>query len=106
MRLLAAGVALLLAAALPKGAIAESLQDEIQDEEAPGSAIELNIERGFLQIGRQRYLRPSPIELEGQSLDVPDDPDDPVANDAVDAELAGQGPEGLSGPDDDDPLPD
>src|SRR5581483_10790404 len=34
-----------------------------------------------------------------------DDPDAPVAGDSVDAELPGEGPEDLSGPDDDDDLP-
>jgi hypothetical protein len=34
-----------------------------------------------------------------------DDPDDPVAPDPVDAELPGEGPEDLSGPFDEDPLP-
>jgi hypothetical protein len=29
----------------------------------------------------------------------------PVSPDAIDAELPGEGPEDLSGPDDDDPLP-
>ena len=33
--------------------------------------------------------------------DVPDDPDTPAAEDPVDAELPGEGPENLSGPDDD-----
>jgi hypothetical protein len=36
---------------------------------------------------------------------VPNDPDDPEAYDPVDTRLPGEGPEDLSGPDDDDPLP-
>jgi hypothetical protein len=39
------------------------------------------------------------------SADLPPDPDFPVAGDAIDNALPGQGPEDLSGPDDDDPLP-
>jgi hypothetical protein len=38
-------------------------------------------------------------------LDAPNDPDTPVLPNAIDAELPGEGPENLSGPDDDDPLP-
>jgi hypothetical protein len=41
----------------------------------------------------------------GTPLEPLDDPDSPVAGDPVDAELPGEGPESLSGPDDDDPLP-
>jgi hypothetical protein len=51
-------------------------------------------------------LNPSPVEIQGQTLDAPDDPDTPLAKDPVDAELPGEGPEDLSGPDDDDSLPD
>lgn len=105
MRAVAAGLVALLAGALPGGAIAETLQDEIQDEEQPGSEIEMDIGRGQVQIGRERNFRPSPVEIGGQSLDVPNDPDDPEAVDPVDAQLPGEGPEDLSGPDDDDPLP-
>jgi hypothetical protein len=39
------------------------------------------------------------------SAELPPDPDFPVAGDPVDNALPGQGPEDLSGPDDDDPLP-
>ena len=35
-------------------------------------------------------------------LDDPDSPDDP---DPIDDEMPGEGPESLSGPDDEDPLP-
>jgi hypothetical protein len=53
-----------------------------------------------------KNLNPSPVEVQGRTLDVPDDPDTPAAEDPVDAELPGEGPENLSGPDDDDSLPD
>jgi hypothetical protein len=41
-----------------------------------------------------------------EELDVPNDPDTPNAGDPIDDELPGVGPEDLSGPDDDDDLPD
>jgi len=87
------------------GLAQQTLEDEIQQEEAPGSAIEMDIGRGGVVIGRQRNLNPSPVEIQGQTLDVPNDPDEPVSPDASDAELPGEGPEDLSVPDDDDPLP-
>ena len=73
--------------------------------ESGGSAIEMDIGRGGVVIGRQRNLNPPPVEVEGQVLDAPNDPDTPVSPDSIDAELPGEGPENLSGPDDDDPLP-
>jgi hypothetical protein len=96
----------LLAASMMGSAFAQqSLQDEIQEEEAPGSEIEMDIGPGGVEIGRERNMRPSPVEIEGEPLDVPNDPDTPVSPDAIDAELPGEGPQDLSGPDDDDPLP-
>jgi hypothetical protein len=53
-----------------------------------------------------RPWAPGRLRLEGGAgLDVPNDPDDPEADDRVDAALPGEGPEDLSGPDDDDSLP-
>lgn len=104
MRLATVGLAAILAGAPMGGALAETLQDEIQDEEQPGSEIEMDIGRGQVEIGRERNMRP-PVQIEGRTLDVPNDPDDPEADDPVDAELPGEGPEDLSGPDDDDSLP-
>jgi hypothetical protein len=53
-----------------------------------------------------RPFAPGRFRLEGgAALDVPNDPDDPEADDPVDTRLPGEGPEDLSGPDDDDPLP-
>jgi hypothetical protein len=86
--------------------VAQSVQDEIQEDEAPGSEMEMDIEPGRVVIGRQKNLNPSPVEIQGRTLDVPDDPDTPAAEDPVDAELPGEEPENLSGPDDDDSLPD
>jgi hypothetical protein len=101
MRMAAAALAAMMASGLACGAVAETLQDEIQDEEAPGSEIGFGIGRGGAEIGRERVFTPSPVEVEGQAVDAPDDPDMPPP----DAMLPGQGPQDLSGPDDDDPLP-
>lgn len=101
MRMVATALAMMMASGLAGGAVAETLQDEIQDEEAPGSEIEMDIGRGGVEIGRERAFNPSPVEVEGQVLDAPNDPDMPEANSL----LPGQGPQDLSGPDDDDALP-
>jgi hypothetical protein len=106
MRIRTLGLAALMAGSMMGDGVAQSVQEEIQDEEAPGSEIEMNIEPGRVIIGRQKNLNPSPVEIQGRTLDVPDDPDTPAAEDPVDAELPGEGPEDLSGPDDDDSLPD
>ena len=100
------GLAALMAGSLMGDGVAQSVQDEIQEDEAPGSEMEMDIEPGRVVIGRQKNLNPSPVEIQGRTLDVPDDPDTPAAEDPVDAELPGEGPENLSGPDDDDSLPD
>jgi hypothetical protein len=52
-----------------------------------------------------RPVPPSPVIIGGEAVEPLDDPDDPVSPDAIDAELPGEGPEDLSGPDDDNPLP-
>ncbi len=97
---------LVAGAMMGDGLAQQTIEDEIQQEEAPGSAIEMDIGRGGVVIGRQRNLNPSPVEIQGRTLDVPNDPDTPAAEDPVDAQLPGEGPEDLSGPDDDDALPD
>lgn len=66
----------------------------------------MDIERGRVEIGREKFMHPSPVEFEGETMQVPGDPDTPEADDPTDAELPGEGPEDLSGPDDDDALPD
>jgi hypothetical protein len=106
MRIRTLGLAALMAGSLMGDGVAQSVQDEIQEDEAPGSEIEMDVEPGRVVIGRQKNLNPSPVEIQGRTLDVPDDPDTPAAEDPVDAELPGAGPEDLSGPDDDDSLPD
>jgi hypothetical protein len=105
MRIVIAGIAAALAMTPAGGAVAESMIDEIQDEEQPGSQIEMDIGPGGVDIGRKGDM-PSPIEVEGEVLDVPVGPTNPADIDPVDAELPGEGPEDLSGPDDEDPLPD
>jgi hypothetical protein len=108
MRIRTMGLAALMAGSMMGDGLAQqTLEGEIQQEEAPGSQIELGVGRpGQVIIGRERNLRASPVEMQDQILDVPDDPDTPDADDPVDAELPGEGPEDLSGPDDDDSLPD
>jgi hypothetical protein len=106
MRIRTLGLAALMAGSLMGDGVAQSVQDEIQEDEAPGSEMEMDIEPGRVVIGRQKNLNPSPVQIQGRTLDVPDDPDTPAAEDPVDAELPGEGPENLSGPDDDDSLPD
>ena len=109
MRGMAMGVAILAAAFAGPAIGAESLQDEIQDEEQPGSEIEVDIGRGGAQVERESGKPLLPLRegggAAGNELQPLDDPDAPVGNDPVDAELPGEGPEDLSGPDDDDPLP-
>jgi hypothetical protein len=105
MRRTAAGIAAILAMSLAGPAIAESMTEEVQDEEQPGSEIEIDVGGGKAQIERKSgapVLEPGA----GSQLDAPDDPDTPQAGDAIDDELPGEGPEDLSGPDDDDDLPD
>jgi hypothetical protein len=106
MRIRTLGLAALMAGSLMGDGVAQSVQEEIQEDEAPGSEIEMDVEPGRVIIGRQKNLHPSPVEIQGRTLDVPNDPDTPAAEDPVDAELPGEGPEDLSGPDDDDSLPD
>ena len=55
MRIKTVGLAVLVAGSMMGDALAQqTLEDEIQQEEAPGSAIEMDIGRGGVVIGRQR----------------------------------------------------
>lgn len=105
MRIGIAGLAALLAVALAGGALAETIDDEIQEQEQPGSAIEMEIGGGQVEIGRERNMAPSPVEVEGEELNLPVGPTNPAEIDPIDDELPGEGPEDLSGPGDEDPLP-
>ena len=109
MRRMMVGLATALAMSVAGPAFAEDMTEEIQEEEQPGSEIELDIGGGEATIERKSgvpVFRPGEVPLGGDTLDVPNDPDTPQAGDPVDAELPGEGPEDLSGPDDDDNLPD
>ncbi|MGZ8400050.1 MAG: hypothetical protein ACXWVI_01930 [Methyloceanibacter sp.] len=92
---------------------AEDMTEEIQEEEQPGSEIELDLGVGGATIERKSgapVFHPGDVPMmapePGAQLGIPDEPDAPLAEDPVDAELPGEGPENLSGPDDDDDLPD
>ncbi|MGH6736213.1 MAG: hypothetical protein ACRECX_09045 [Methyloceanibacter sp.] len=105
MRRMAVGLAALLAVAFCGAASGESVQDEIQDAEQPGSEIEIDLGGGKPQIHREGG---GPIFGEGEAevpLEPLDDPDNPIDPDPIDEELPGEGPEDLSGPFDEDPLP-
>jgi hypothetical protein len=99
MRIVTAGLAAVLASAAVGTVLAESLQDQIQDQEQPGSRIEFDFGRGRM------FPAPPPIQIGGNQIPFPNDPDSLDADDPVDAALPGEGPEDLSGPGDDDSLP-
>ena len=125
-------------------AVAQTIGDEIQNEERPGSEIQINLGGGGVQVERDNgapifplapFRRPAPIfpsapytapapvfpvaplagttrandsvfpvaplALGSNQLRPLDDPDALVAGDP----LPGEGPEDLSGHDDDNPLP-
>jgi len=137
MRRMAMGLMAAFALTMGGPARAESDFDEIQDEEQPGSEIEVNVNRGNVQVERESGASVFPVlpwrgaasgspsggssvfpvlpwrgaaggpasQAPANALRPLDDPDAPVAGDSVDAELPGEGPEDLSGPDDDDDLP-
>jgi hypothetical protein len=126
MRMMAAGLAALFVGALGGTAFAESTLDQIQDEEQPGSRITIQGQGPLRRLlepapepalplqqtgvplipydGSLRPLRP-PAEADpgipngsddGANFDALDDPDAPPDQGAADD---------LSGPDDDDPIP-
>jgi hypothetical protein len=105
MRRMLVGIAAALAASCAWPALAEDMTEEVQEEEQPGSEIELDTGGGGATIHRKNGEPLFGLGEGGTELQPLDDPDDPVAPDPVDAELPGEGPEDLSGPDDDDPLP-
>src|SRR5262245_23727826 len=107
MRRMLVGLAAMLTVSAAGPAFAEDMTEEIQQEEQPGSEIEIEGGGGGgLQIERESGKPILDIGgAGGEALDVPDDPDTPDAGDPIDNELPGEGPEDLSGPDDDDDLP-
>jgi hypothetical protein len=106
------GLAAVMAVSVAGPALAEDQTEEIQEEEQPGSEIELDIGGGRATIERKSgapVFRPGDVPQmapkAGTQLELPNDPDTPEAGDPIDDELPGEGPENLSGPDDDDSLP-
>ena len=113
MRRVAMAIAAALAVSYAGSVLAEDMTEKIQNDEQPGSGIGINIGGGGAKIERENgtpVLRPGDLPPAasgaGSQLDAPNDPDVPDAGDSVDAKLPGEGPEDLSGPDDDDDLPD
>jgi len=108
MQRIAVGLAALLAASF--FAPADSMTEEIQDDEQPGSEIEVDIGGGGGAEIKHKDGEPlfsfggEATEQEADE-DPLDDPDNPTDIDSVDEELPGEGPEDLSGPDDMDSLP-
>ncbi len=130
MRRMTMGIMAAFALTMGGAARAESDFDEIQDEEQPGSEIEVNVNKGNVQVERESGTSVFPVlPWRGAASGSPsgdavfpvlpwrgaaggpgalkplDDPDAPIAGDSTDAELPGEGPADLSGPDDDDDLP-
>jgi hypothetical protein len=100
------GLAAILAMSVSGPAFAVDMTEEIQEEEQPGSEIEIDMGRGGAQIERKSGKPLLDIGGGGEQLIEPNDPDMPEAGDPIDDELPGEGPQDLSGPDDDDNLPD
>ena len=108
MRRMLVGLAAMLTVSAAGPAFAEDMTEEIQQDEQPGSEIEIEGGGGGLQIERESgkpLLDIGGAGGGGEDLDVPNDPDTPEAGDPIDDELPGEGPEDLSGPDDDHDLP-
>jgi hypothetical protein len=102
------GLAAILTVAAAGPAFAVDMTEEIQEEEQPGSEIEIEgDDGGGLQIERKsgKPLLDIGGGAGGERLIAPNDPDMPEAGDPIDNELPGEGPQDLSGPDDDDNLP-
>ncbi len=107
MRRMLVGLAAMLTVSAAGPVFAVDMTEEIQEEEQPGSEIEIEGGGGGgVEIERKSGKPIMDIGGgEGEVLDVPNDPDTPEAGDPIDDELPGEGPEDLSGPDDDDNLP-
>jgi hypothetical protein len=109
MRRMLVGLAAILSVAAAGPVFAVDMTEEIQEEEQPGSEIEIEGDGGGgLQIERKsgKPLLDIGGGAGGERLIAPNDPDMPEAGDPIDDELPGEGPQDLSGPDDDDNLPD
>jgi hypothetical protein len=107
MRNATVGLAAILGVAFAGPAVGMDETEEIEQSEQPGAEIEMDVENGQLEIKRKSG---APVFAPGaagraETLEPLDDPDTPIGGDPIDNELPGEGPEDLSGPDDDDPLP-
>jgi hypothetical protein len=107
-----AGLAAIAAVAFAGPALAQSETDRIQETEQPGSELEFNLDSdGAVEFGRKGTLDAQdgvfgPPESDPLQLGGPlGERGLPLGPNEIDAELPGEGPESLSGPDDDDPLP-
>jgi hypothetical protein len=115
MRRAALGLGTILAVSFTGPALSESEFDAIQNAEQPGSQINFTFGGGGVQArranggplfgGAARSLFGVGSGASDGSIDLPPDPDFPQDSDNVDDELPGEGPESLSGPDDEDTLP-
>jgi hypothetical protein len=92
---------MLLGSALALPVAAQSVDEEIQNEEDPGSEIDMDIGRGGnVTIGREKNMQaPQRVQVNpGAAPQLLDDPDAPTSDDPIDAEEPGEGPEDLGGP--------
>lgn len=121
MHRMVVGLAAVIAVAFAGPAFGQSETERIQESEQPGSEFELDVDDdGQVEFGRKGTIDPNEhvpdgggdlLDLgENDARDEPlleplDDPDNPIDPDPIDEELPGEGPEDLSGPDDEDPLP-
>jgi hypothetical protein len=102
------GLAAILTVAAAGPVFAVDMTEELQEAEQPGSEIEIEGDGGGgLQIERKsgKPLLDIGGGTGGERLIAPNDPDMPEAGDPIDDALPGEGPQDLSGPDDDDNLP-
>ncbi len=66
MRIRTMGLAALMAGSLMGNGMAQSVDEEIQNDEDPGSEIGVEIGPGSVEIGRERNLNPSPVEIQAR----------------------------------------
>ncbi|MEM7193164.1 MAG: hypothetical protein AAF405_09960 [Pseudomonadota bacterium] len=90
-------------------AFSQSETERFQESEMPGSEIQIDIGEDGADIHRKsgKPLLGGDMRLSDDAPELAplNDPDAPEEPDPIDAELPGEGPESLSGPDDEDPLP-
>ena len=102
MRRMMVGLAAILSVSAAGPVLAEDMTEEIQQEEQPGSEIEIEGNgAGGVEIERKSG-KPLLGIGGGGPIEPLNDPDLPEAGDPIDNALPGEGPEDLSGPDDDD----